>query len=404
MAWSKLRPVQWVAIILAALVVAASLAPIAYDIWYFDDLMVRGRAMVGRDFVNSWAGGHLAVQGRAAEIYSTEYIPMVRELLARPLGAHNFSYPPTLLLFVWPLAFLAYVPALLLWTTATGAAFLLAARSYLDRAALPLWVAALLPACLVNLWAGHHGFVLAALWLAAFASLPSRPLLAGLLFALLTLKPHMGALIPLVLLIRGEWRTIAAASAGTAAMVAASVLVFGLEAWVNYFDWTAELQASFLVRQQAFYFYLMPTAYVSVWVATKSAWLAILAQGLFAAAALGVTVKAARSDMPWPELGLVTATATFLVLPYAFNYDMIVVGLGAAILLFRRSERPQWIGRGLALLAFAIPILVFAANYFLVPLLPLALLGFLLVQLRCYLPRSERRGAPVIPVAAAAAA
>ena len=402
MAWPRLRPVQWAAIILAALVVAASFAPIAWDIWNLDDLMVRGRSMVGRDFVNSWAGGQLAVQGRAAEIYSANYMPMVRELLGRPLGAHNFSYPPTLLLFVWPLAILAYLPALLLWTVATGAAFLFAARPYLDRAGLPLWIAALLPACLVNLWAGHHGFVLAALWLAAFACLPSRPILAGLLVALLTLKPHMGVLIPLVLLVRGEWRAFATAAAGTAAMIAASILVFGLQAWANYFGWTAGLQASFLAKQQAFFFYLMPTPYVSVWVATKAALLAVAAQVAFAVAALLVVVRAARSAMPWPELGLLTATATFLVLPYAFGYDMAVVGLGAAILLFRRGERPGWLGRGLALIAFAAPILVFAANYFLVPLLPLALFGFLLVQLRCYLPAPERRATATAPAAAAA--
>ena len=370
--------------IVAGLLIMAALAPLAYDFWYLRDLMVPGRAMIGRDFLNSWAAANLAVQGQAAQIYSAAYMPMVRELLGLPIGTHNFSYPPALFLFVWPLAFLSYVPALLLWTAATGIAFLLAARPYLARAGTPLWVAAILPASLVNLWAGHHGFVLAALWLAAFASLPGRPALAGALIALLTLKPHMGVLIPLVLMLRGEWRTIASAAAGTIVLVAASLLLFGLQPWLNYFDWTAGLQAQFLLRQKEFFFYLMPTPYVSFWLATKSFPLAVAGHALVASAATAIVVRAARSAMSWPQLGLVTATATFLVLPYAFNYDMAVVGLGAAILLFARGERAGWMARIAALFAFAAPILVLVANYYFVPLLPLLLLGFLYVQERAF--------------------
>ena len=119
MALPRLRPIQWAAIILAALVVAASLAPIAWDIWHLDDLMVRGRSMVGRDFVNSWAGGHLAVQGRAAEIYSADYMPMVRELrrVARRRliivvpqeREYRFTFNPHVHFFPYPHSFLRYM-------------------------------------------------------------------------------------------------------------------------------------------------------------------------------------------------------------------------------------------------------------------------------------------------------
>ena len=386
--------------VLAGLVIAAATAPIIRDLWSLQDLIVPGRAMIGRDFLNSWAGGRLAMDGHAADIYSSSYMPMVRELLERPIGAHNFSYPPPLLLFLWPLAFLAYLPALLAWTLATAAAFALAARSYLRRAGLPWWTALLLPASLVNLWAGHHGFVLAALWLAAFAAVPGRPVLAGVLIGLLTLKPHMGVLIPLVLLLRGEWRVVAAAAATAAALVGASLLAFGPAAWANYFDWTASLQASFLQREKSFFLYLMPTPYVGFWLASKTLAVALAGHALVALAALAIVVRAARSAMTWPELGLVTATATFLVLPYAFNYDMAVVCLAAAILLLGRGRRLGWLARGVALLAFAAPVLVIAANYYWIPLVPLALLAFLWLQARSYAP-VER---PIAAPAAAAAA
>jgi alpha-1,2-mannosyltransferase len=79
-----------------------------------------------------------------------------------------------------------------------------------------------------------------------------------------------------------------------------------------------------------------------------------------------------------------TATATFLVLPYAFNYDMGVVGLGAAMLLFDRKRQLDLFERMVALLALGAPVLVLMLSPIAVPILPLALLGFLWVQARAY--------------------
>jgi hypothetical protein len=78
------------------------------------------------------------------------------------------------------------------------------------------------------------------------------------------------------------------------------------------------------------------------------------------------------------------ATATFLVLPYAFNYDMEVVGLGAAMLLFDPRRQLDIVGRVLALLALGSPVLILLLGPHIVPILPLALLGFLCVQARAY--------------------
>ena len=77
------------------------------------------------------------------------------------------------------------------------------------------------------------------------------------------------------------------------------------------------------------------------------------------------------------------ACATFLVLPYAFNYDMPVVGLAAATLLFGRERLIDPLGRTLALVALGMPVMVLVAGP-LAPVLPLALLGFLWIQVRAY--------------------
>lgn len=383
------RRLRWPELAVAAVLLIASAAPILWDLLEADGLSLPGRVLIGRDFLNCWGGGQLVVHGEAGRIYSTAFLPALELLTGQPLGLQVFSYPPTLLLFLWPLGFLTYIPALLLWIAGTGALWFYAARPWLKRAGLPAWAALALPAGLVNAWAGHYGFVLAALWLAAFAAIGKRPTQAGIAIALLTLKPHMGVLIALVLLLRREWRVIGIAAAATAALVAASIAAFGLDPWLYYLGDTSRLQAGLLAHDNAFFLLMMPTPYAAFFRAFGSIPVAAAAQALFAAAALFVLVRATLRDAPWPELGLMTATATFLVLPYAFNYDMAVVCLSAAMLLFGSGKRLDPVDRVFALLAFGSPILVLSFNWLKIPLVPITLLGFLLVQARAYAPSRD---------------
>jgi hypothetical protein len=193
----------------------------------------------------------------------------------------------------------------------------------------------------------------------------------------------MGIVIPPLLLLRRQGAVIAAAASGTIALVAVSILLFGGKAWLSYLTGTTSLQAHLLVKQQAFGFKMMPTGYASAWSTTGLFALAVAAQCAAAVAALYLLARAARSGVAWCELGLMAATATFLVLPYAFNYDMPVVGLAAAMLLFGRERLADPLHRVLALLALGTPVLVLIAGP-LAPVLPLALLGFLYVQARAY--------------------
>lgn len=382
--------------VLWALLALVSCVPIIFDFTRAHGLVMPQDNLIGRDFLNAWAGGRLAFEGQVRDIYlPARYLAQLQGLLGFRTDFHAFSYPPTLLLFLWPFGLIAYLPALLVWIAATGAAFNAAARHYLRRDGVPVWLAALLPAGFVNIWAGHHGFIFSALWLAAFASIKKRPAIAGLLIALLTLKPHMGALIALLLVIRGEWRTIAWTVLGGLALVAASIAAFGVEPWVNYFRFIAPLQADLLSRSTGEYLRMMPTPYVSFWVASHSMMTAIIAQTLFATSALALLVRAALRRVPWPELGLMASTATFLVLPYAFNYDMEVVGIGAALLLYGRSGDLDPAGRLAALLALAAPFFVFVMNIIGLPLLPFALLYFLWVQSKSYGAAAEAAAEPL---------
>ena len=74
---------------------------------------------------------------------------------------------------------------------------------------------------------------------------------------------------------------------------------------------------------------MMPTIMPSLALAGVSAGLAAIVQVVVALGAIGLLLWRMPKDSG--EAGLATATATFLVLPYAFNYDMTVAGLAGLL-------------------------------------------------------------------------
>ena len=86
----------------------------------------------------------------------------------------------------------------------------------------PMWLllAVAFPAVFVNLGHGHNGFLTAALIGTALLVLDRKPVVAGILFGLMSYKPQFGVMIPLVLIATGRWRAFASAAATVLALVA----------------------------------------------------------------------------------------------------------------------------------------------------------------------------------------
>jgi alpha-1,2-mannosyltransferase len=115
---------------------------------------------------------------------------------------------------------------LAIWLAASFAAYLAAIRAILPgKETLP--IAAAFPAVFVNIGHGQNGFLTAALLGGALQLLDRRPWLAGMLIGLLTYKPQFGVLIPIALLAGGRWRSIGAAVATVAALLALSFATLG---------------------------------------------------------------------------------------------------------------------------------------------------------------------------------
>ena len=116
----------------------------------------------------------------------------------------------------------------------------------LSASAPAIFFAAAFPAVLANFIAGQNGFLSAALLGGALLMLIERPILAGVLLGLLTYKPHLGLLFPIVLAASGHWRAFITAGIVAALMAIASWGAFGTETWTAFFANIGHTSQAFL--------------------------------------------------------------------------------------------------------------------------------------------------------------
>lgn len=183
------------------------------------------------DLIAFWRASQMALAGEAAAAYDRLAFQAV---LTPPNNTLLWWNPPHAFLLIWPLSLAPYGVAKLIWMAGSLAA--LAGIAKLSRAsALGLAAILISPAAFASLLILQSGPFIALGLLAALLMADRRPLLCGLLLALLTVKPQYGLMAPVFLAAIGAWRAFGAAAAFTALLAFASALLFGLESWRAFF-------------------------------------------------------------------------------------------------------------------------------------------------------------------------
>jgi alpha-1,2-mannosyltransferase len=362
--------------------------------------VIEHSAFWGRDFINVWTGGHLIQDGHIGTLYDLRAYAEYQRSLFGDIGPHNYSYPPVSFPLAVAFSLLPYPLALGSWVIGTGALFIWAARPWWPKNAGPVWLAVLTPAALVNIWAGHYGFLVGALFLLGWRRLDDRPVQAGIFFGLLLIKPHLAIFIPLALLIRGDWRAIASAAATVCVLILATGLWYGWAPWQNFLFGTSGVQAGMIDAGHTFFGIMSCSAATAV-LRIGAGWpIAIAVQLAFAVAAIAMVCTAASRRVSTANLALIVATATFLLLPYSFNYDLTVVMI-AALSIWPQSQYSH-VDRRLALYGFLSPQIGMVLSAFYVPVMPLMLAGLGAAQMRIALAATiQRRSSTGAPMGAA---
>lgn len=350
--------------------------------WPDAQLMEAGNFYLGRDFLNYWTGGRLAILGDAAPAYDlARYNALLRDWFSPEQSGMAFSYPPHALPLLAPFGALPYLAAYALWSVLGALGFAAVALGKAPKTADKTIVAAiaLAPIIWVNIIFGQLGLLLAVMFVGALRALPARPVLAGVLLGLLTIKPQLGLLLPIVLLMTGAWRAIAAAVVTTLALLALSLALFGSEPWRLYWEHTMPLQWAFVTEMNGFYVNQMVTPYTALWTLGLPSQTALAVQAAIAVAVAIAVVATLRVEAPWPLKCAVVAFGAVLTVPYVLAYDLTIPL--AALVWHLRADRPRatpfgWLLTGtLWALPFALTILLQMSG---IPLTPLALMaGFI---------------------------
>ena len=321
---------------------------------------------VGRDFLNTWMGGRSVFSGGPADWFDFDVYmaALVKVTGITDLAPMYWSYPPHLVFLIWPFGLLGFLPSYIIWCAVGLALYVWAAvATGVDR---KYWLfLAVAPAVTVNVFLGQNGFLTAALLIGGLANLDRRPIIAGILFGILTIKPQFGLLLPVLLLLGGYWRVIGSAVATTVLLVAATAMWFGPDIWIQYWQKVVPQQNDLLYVAGIKGWPIVASPFVNarlVGLPDNFAW---VVQAVVSACAFGAVVWTFWRKRDPVLTQALFVTATFLFSPWIMNYDMVVFGWIVALLRQRGNE--TLVDQCLSLALWMLPILMFPLGFAHIP-------------------------------------
>jgi hypothetical protein len=320
---------------------AASVIAIGFLVATSDGLNDRFGRPLGTDFSAVYAAGSYALEGNAAAPYDpSQLYAREQAIFGNATPFTGWHYPPFFLGLATLLAAMPYWLALLAWQGVTLVLYLLVVR----KIVLPIvpsqgemkekdWLllALAFPAVFINLGQAHNGFLTAALMGAALLQLDRRAIIAGILFGLLAYKPQFGLLIPLVLIVSGRWRVLAAAAATVALLTIAVTLAFGPDVWTAFLAST-KFTRTVVLEQGGTGWYKIQSVF---------SWVRMWGGGITLAYALqGAVTLALAATLAWlwrSRAGFAIKAAALIIgcvlaTPYSLDYDLMLLAPAIAYL------------------------------------------------------------------------
>lgn len=345
-------------------------------------LIDRSGKPLGPDFMSFYAASRLALAGHAAGAWNPVAHQAAEDaIFGRPLGYWAFFYPPPYLLLCWPLALLPYGFSLTAWLGGSTAAAVVLVRRW--AGGVP-WVAVLaFPALWLNLGNGQNAALFTAIMAGGCLLLPCRPVLAGLVFGLLVMKPQLAVALPVLLAVCGRWKTFLATGLSASILCAAAWLAVGTDGYLAFLHngalATATLDRGLVSPDK------MQSLFAALRLLGVSSPAALVSQIVLAVAVLGSAAWIAFRHKPEPgALCALTVAATLQLSPFLLDYDLMLLAVPLGWLAaagLRDGFRPWEKAALLVLFVWPLFARAAAANLHL-PLTPLLLLGLYAVVVR----------------------
>lgn len=301
------------------------------------------------DFLEVWVAGKTTLAGHAAATYDPQ-LHYAAEAAAAGHGFHGhlwWHYPPDVLFVAAALAFLPFAAAFLVWVASSAACYAAALLAIAKTRLAPV-VAFGAPAAFLNAVCGQNGFFSAAIIGAALLNIETRPILGGVFLGILSYKPQLGILFPIVLAATGRWRAFFAAATVALLGLVLSAVILGADtvrAFTHYLPLAGE---TMLVENAAGWGKLQSIYALArcLGLGNSTAWTFQTATILFCAAGL---VWLWRREGSYALKAAALAVAPLLATPYLYMYDFPILAIPLAFLYRERSfDTVELTGIGLA--------------------------------------------------------
>ena len=314
-----------------------------------------GGEAIDIDFTVFWSAAKLAMAEGPLVPFDNARLQAERglppDLVTAPM---LWFYPPAWLALMLPLGALPFFWA---WAIFAGIStvFFGAVTRPLARGIPGLWLVVLAsPAVLFTLALGQNSLIFAGLLVLALEAMRrDNAVLAGLAITAMTMKPQLGVAIPFVLLAAGQWRVIGWAIAGTATILAASLVWPGLGYWPYFLEAVSDSRE--LVRGTILPA-MMPTPYALLDRLGIDEGTALAVHAAVAAFLLFALVRLWASTADFDRKAAALAIAIVLVTPYAIYYELVFTLVGVMYLARAGMLRAR-LTQALAVLVWLAPVI-----------------------------------------------
>jgi len=295
--------------------------------WIFtgSGLLDRTGKPIGADFLVFWSASSMARTGDPASVYDfQEFYKVERTIADYP---NPWVYPPTYLLMVLPLSLLPYLPSFIVWILSTCCIYLIVIRRIAPHP-ITAWLALAYPGTFQNIVHGQNGFLSTALLGGGLLLLDNFPLMAGILFGLLSYKPHFAILVPIALAAGKYWKALAAMVVSSLCFILLSGIALGWRTWVAFYN-NISSPIMILIKEKSLWI-KMPTTFASFLLAGFNLSLAGAFHGFVMFGAVIIVAWVWYKEAPLYIRGSALISGILLFTPYAYYYDLSLLALPLA--------------------------------------------------------------------------
>jgi hypothetical protein len=284
---------------------------------------------VMKDFDAFYVAGRMFWEGRLADAYYAEKLVLAQQEIVHAQSFMPWTYPPHMNFLTAALSVVPIWVGYLFFTAVTFLTYLHVLRQVAPQH-FGLSILFTFPAVLLCIRTGQNGFLIAALLGFFLLGIERKPVRSAAFLALLSIKPHFLLGAYLYGALNRKWRVLAGGLVGTFVLAVASTVAFGPEIWRAFLNSVRE--AGVFLTAGFYPLFRMISAYAALQTLGLAGQIALIVQSLIGLVALAMIGFAWKKGWHPRHVIAVSLMASLFVSPYAYDYDLQILGLSLGLL------------------------------------------------------------------------